>query len=125
MPVEPRTRQLIFLMLWIIFTITFIAVGAGIGWPVNRLVILLAIIAGLAPAFGGHVLVGALITARDDRRLRRGQNVYQEDAHVDDAGFIHLSAADARVNKHEATLSDMLSDAGKVIVSAGRTDDEP
>ena len=124
MPVQPRTRQLIFLMLWIVSTAVLIIIGDRFGLPMNRLVILLAAIVGLVPAIGINLLVGALITARDDRRLRRGDNVYQEDAHVDDAGFIHLSAASARVNKHETGLSDMLSDAKTIAMATVENSDD-
>ena len=116
MPIQPRTRQLFTLMIWIGSVGLIILIGAAYGWTViDRRFMLLAILLGLPPAALGYVAIGLMVTALDDRRLRRGHNVYQEDEYVDNAGFIHLNATSARINKGSENVSDLLSDAGKVV----------
>ena len=55
-------------------------------------------------------------------QYRRGRDVYSEEAYEDDAGFLHINRAAARINQEEVGLMNVLTDLSDIPKEVNRSD---
>lgn len=119
MPVKPRTRYLIFIVVWIVAFGLTLVVAQENGFRISHDMILVIILfLSLCPAALGYLAISKLITVYDDWRERSGRDIYRQDQFEDDAGFIHLNQKAARINKHDTHLAEILRDVSGATAEA-------
>jgi hypothetical protein len=125
MPIKTRAHYLIFLLSWIVAFVLTVVVAQESGFRVSHETILaLILLLSLLPGALGYLAITRLASVYDDWRYRNGADIYRQDQFEDDAGFIHLNQKAARINKHDTSLAEILTDVGGATAGAVR-DDNP
>ena len=118
MPLTKRAKYLLYLCLHIAFMFMWILVFDSYGARLqNKGEYYLCLLIATPFAVIGYLAINKLLDFYRAWQFRRGRDVYREEVYEDDAGFIHLNQKDARINKHELELIDLVKD-GRTFVQA-------